>query len=210
MGLIITNEPEPGLIMGIWKITEEFDELHSYVSLLEAEEEIVNNFQSKSRKLEWLSVRALVNKILNRQVSIVYGDNRKPFLNDNSYNISISHSKDLTSVLLSNNKKVGLDLEFMSHKISKIEHKFINNNEQITNNEELRGVHLYIHWCAKEALYKICDKQDINFKQNLTILPFEIEQSGKIKGIVRNRNIHEEFDLQYELMDNYSIVWCSK
>jgi 4'-phosphopantetheinyl transferase EntD len=106
--------------------------------------------------------------------------------------------------------KVGIDLEYMSHRISSISHKFINENDSITDNEEQKKYHLYIHWCAKEALYKICDKQDINFRDSLTIEPFQPSDSGVIQGRVHNRSRNELFNLNYFSLGNYVVVWCCK
>ena len=74
----------------------------------------------------------------------------------------------------------------------------------------MRRYHLYIHWCAKEALYKICDKQDINFKENLTIFPFEPAEKGTIKGSVLNKRGVEDFILKYTKYKDYAIVWTCK
>jgi hypothetical protein len=59
-------------------------------------------------------------------------------------------------------------------------------------------------------LYKICDKEGINFRKNITIEPFEVRESGEIKGYVRTPRINESFDLWYTKYDNYSIVWTKK
>jgi 4'-phosphopantetheinyl transferase len=75
---------------------------------------------------------------------------------------------------------------------------------------EEKKYHLYIHWCAKEALYKICDKEGINFKKNITIEPFKVQESGEITGQVRTSKINESFDLYYSRYDNYAIVWTKK
>ena len=160
--------------------------------------------------MEWLSVRALLNELTEKESKIVYNEERKPFLADNSYNISISHSNKLTSVILSKNKRVGIDLEFMSHRINNIAYKFINPNEFITSNKAFEQLHMYIHWCAKEALYKICNKENINFRENLTIKPFDIEHEGFITGVHHDEAIYEEFQLKYMLRDNYVIVLCCK
>ena len=98
----------------------------------------------------------------------------------------------------------------MSHKISNISFKFINEQELITDDPEFSRYHLYIHWCAKEALYKICDKQDINFKENLTIFPFHPKNEGQIKGRVLNIHGIEDFNLFYSKYNNYTIVWTCK
>ena len=209
MSLIISKEVNDCLL-GIWKITEDYDTLLSKIRLDEEEMITLMNFKNYSRKLEWLSVRALINELTGKESRIIYNEMRKPFLKGNSFNISISHSNHLTSILLSQNKRVGIDLEFMSHRISSVSFKFLNDQELLTNDPELIRYHLYLHWCAKEALYKICDKQDINFRENLTIFPFEPKENGEIKGRVINFKGIEDFCLNYEKMDDYAIVWTSK
>jgi 4'-phosphopantetheinyl transferase len=210
MGVILKKYVDDDCLLGIWEITENYETLFSKVNLIAEEKIILNNFHNYQRKLEWLSVRILVNELLEKECRIVYNESHKPFLADNSHLISISHSKNLTSILVSSKKRVGIDLEFMSHQIHNIANKFINDKEIITNNPDQERLHLYIHWCAKEALYKICDKQDINFKKNLTIQPFELHAEDKIKGIVHNRFGEEHFLLGYFTIDGYVIVWCSK
>jgi len=209
MSLIVYREIN-NCLLGIWKITEDYDTLLSRLKLDEEEMNVLLNFKNYSRKLEWLSVRNLISEMTGKESRIIYNEMRKPFLKGNSFNISISHSNHLTSILLSKTKRVGVDLEFMSHKISSLSFKFLNNQELLTHDPELQRYHLYLHWCAKEALYKICDKQDINFRENLTIFPFEPKDKGMLKGRVINFRGLEDFLLNYERMDDYAIVWTSK
>ncbi len=197
-------------LLGLWEITEDYEILMSKLNLTEYDLGILNGFGNHARKLEWLSVRVLLKELIEKEARIVYNEMRKPFIEDRTYNISISHAMDLTSIFLSKSKHVGVDLEFMSHRISKIEHKFINKNEKITSDEDQRKFHLYIHWCAKEALYKICDKQNINFKNNLTIEPFEPKKEGSLKGWVKNEYRTEYYNLQYFTIDGYIMVYTCK
>jgi len=210
MGLAVKENVEDDCLMGLWEIEEDFDTIYSKVSLDEEEKNTLFGFKNVDRQIEWLSVRALLNELTQRNSKIIYNQEHKPFLFDNSFNISITHSRKLTSILLSKHKQVGIDLEYMSHRINKISHKFINTDEYITSNKAFELLHFYIHWCAKEALYKICDKVNINFKDNLTIKPFEIEHAGKIKGVHHNEGLYEEFWLNYQIRDNYVIVHCCK
>jgi len=210
MGLILKENIEDECIIGIWNISEEYNELFSKVFLLPEEIEILNSFSNIPRKIEWLSVRVLLREMTGKDHTIQYNGSRKPFIKGNRYNISISHSKSFSSILLSKKKKVGIDLEYMSHRISRIAHKFINDKEVITENEDKRKYHLYIHWCAKEALYKICDKQDINFKSNLTIEPFIPKNKGELNGWVHNKSRTELFKMKYFSIDNYIIVYTIK
>lgn len=200
----------PECLLGVWEITEDYDSLHAMVNLATVEKAKLDSFRNISRKLEWLSVRALAKNMLGNDTRIIYNADNKPFVKGFTHNISISHSNNLTAVLLSPDKLVGIDLEFMSGKIGKVADKFINSREVITEDPKLIKNHLYLHWCAKEAMYKICDKQDINFRDGLTVHPFSPEEQGFMKGSVTNESGQENFELEYLLHDNYALVWCCK
>jgi hypothetical protein len=97
----------------------------------------------------------------------------------------------------------------MSTNIAALAFKFINRKERVAKELDQRRYHLYVHWCAKEALYKICDKEGISIRNNITIEPFTVGESGEIKGRVQTSKINESFDLFYSKYDNYAIV-CTK
>ena len=210
MGLLLKEFVEDNCQLGIWDVIEDYEELLSKVSLLQEEKELLNSFGREFRKVEWLSVRVLLREMTGQELSIIYHDNRKPFIKGNSYHISISHSNQLSSILLSKNHKVGIDMEFMSHRINKIAHRFINSKEQVTTDEDLKRYHLYIHWCAKEALFKICDRQDVSFRKNIIIEPFNPGRKGELKGLVISKSKKECFKLNYFTIDNYIIVYTIK
>jgi 4'-phosphopantetheinyl transferase len=210
MGCITKHYLNEFSILGVWKIEEDIESILELVVLDTDERKRYKSFSSNSRKLEFLSVRALLSELLGKDAKIVYNKNNKPFLKDGSRFISISHSHKLTAILLSTNEKVGIDLEYMSTNIAAIAFKFLNRREKVTKELENRRYHLYIHWCAKEALYKICDKEGISIRKNLTIEPFELKESGEIRGHVRTDKINESFDLFYSKYDNYAIVWTKK
>jgi 4'-phosphopantetheinyl transferase len=210
MGCITKHYLNENTILGVWKIEEEINTLLEMVVIDDIDKKRFRGFASTSRKLEFLSVRALLSELLGNEARIVYNKNNKPFLRDGSRFISITHSHKLTAILTSVDERVGIDLEYMSSNINAFAFKFLNRKEKITRDNELRKYHLYIHWCAKESLYKICDKEGINFRKDITIEPFEVKDSGEIRGFVRTDRINESFDLFYSKYDNYAIVWTKK
>jgi 4'-phosphopantetheinyl transferase len=210
MGCITKHYLNESSMLGVWKIEEDLDTLMELVPLDNDERKRYRAFSSTSRKLEFLSVRALLAELVGKEAKIVYNKNNKPFLKDGSRFISISHSHKLTAILLSKDEKVGIDLEYMSSNIAAIAFKFLNWREKVTRETENRRYHLYLHWCAKEALYKICDKEGISIRKNITIEPFNVEDSGEIRGRVHTSKINETFDLFYSKYDNYAIVWTKK
>lgn len=196
--------------LAIWEITESYDDMYSRIHFFEGEQEILKNYKSDLRQLEWLSVRRLLREVRGVPTQIVYNESRKPFLFNSDQHISISHSRNLTAVLLSDTRKLGLDLEYMTQNVERVAHKFLNKDEYIVENKAKRNFHMYIHWCAKEALYKLCDKQDINFRKNLTIEPFEPDDCGEIMGWVDNKFWHDKFLLRYFTIKDYIVVYCCK
>ena len=210
MGLLFKEHFDDDIEFGIWEITQDYDTLRSNLILDDQDISTVESFKNHQRKLEWLSVRILLKTMLGKDSKIVYGPERKPYLHDNSRNISISHSKDITAILLSKKKRVGLDLEFMTDKILRIADKFLRPDELENIEKDQKLYHLYLHWCAKEALYKICDKVDINFVTNLNIEPFKPKEKGLLFGTVKNSYMNERFTLNYFTLKNYSVVWCYK
>ncbi len=210
MGCITKHYLNESTILGVWKIEEDIDTLLGMVDLDAEEKKKYKIFASTSRKLEFLSVRALLSELLGKEAKIVYNKNNKPFLRDGSRFISISHSHKLTAILCSTSDRVGIDLEYMSSNIGAIAFKFLNHREKITKDSEKRRYHMYLHWCAKESLYKICDKEGISIRNNITLEPFEVKESGECKGKVHTRKINESFDLNYTRYDNYAIVWTKK
>jgi 4'-phosphopantetheinyl transferase len=210
MGCITKHYLNESTILGVWKIEEDINTLLEMVVLDTDEKKKYKGFSSTSRKLEFLSVRALLLELLGEHARIVYNKNNKPFLKDGSRFISISHSHKLTAIICSVNERVGIDLEYMSANIGALAFKFLNRKEKITKNAADRKYHLYIHWCAKESLYKICDKEGISIRKNITIEPFEVKESGEIRGQVRTVKINESFDLNYSRYNDYAIVWTKK
>ncbi|MCJ7821453.1 MAG: 4'-phosphopantetheinyl transferase superfamily protein [Bacteroidales bacterium] len=210
MGCITKHYLNNDTILGVWKIEEDLPTLLELVEMNADDKKRYNVFRSTSRKIEFLSVRALLAELLGKEAKIVYNKNNKPFIKDGSHFISITHSSKLTAILISKTERVGIDLEYMRSNINAVAFKFLNKKEKITRKWGLRIYNLYIIWCAKESIYKICDKEGINIVRDITIEPFEVKDSGEIRGSVKNDRIDDQFTLYYSKYDNYAIVWTKK
>ena len=89
MGVFEKRELVPGCLLGSWEITEKFDQLLELVELEEDEINTLHSFGSHNRKLEYLSVRVLLKELIGKYNRILYTASKKPFLRNNSYQISI-------------------------------------------------------------------------------------------------------------------------
>ena len=198
---------EEGCLLGIWKITETREQLLGMLSHENKSEahEYLSNIKSKKRELEWLSIRVILQILTDDYKTVNHTPEGQPFLSDNSYHISISHSKDYAVVLLHKHKKVGVDIENHSNRILKIEKRFISIDEYIDPNN--RVLHLILHWCAKETLYKLMNSTKIIFKDHLHIHPFEINDKGVIEASESLTNEKIAFDIYYEVNNDFIITW---
>lgn len=198
---------EEGCLLGIWEITETSDQLLDMLSEENKEKarKYLSTVRSKKRKLEWLSIRVVLQILTNDNKTVKHTSQGQPYLSDNSYQISISHSKDYAVVILHKHKKVGVDIENYSNRILKIEKRFISDDEYI--DPKNRTLHLILHWCAKETLYKLMDSTQINFKEHLHIYPFQIQNKGVIKACESLSQDTTVFDIYYEVNPNFVITW---
>ncbi len=60
---------------------------------------------------------------------IEIADTRKPFLSNDAYHFSVSHCGKYAAVIISKDKRVGLDIEIPSPKIERVQHKFLGVDE---------------------------------------------------------------------------------
>ena len=190
MGLIVLNKKKNTSI-AVWEITKSINEINTSFQNQE-----IKKFKSKKRQLEFLCTRMLIQKI-NRNLKITYNTNGAPELNNNQF-ISISHTKKLIAVIISD-KKSGIDIELISDKALKIKSKFLSENDTLELNQEEST----LAWCAKESIYKWYQKRNINFREDIKILNILKSPSNKIHVDFKNESII----LDYLKIDNHFLVY---
>lgn len=157
-------------LLGICKISHIPNKVKESFILTQKDQEYYNNIRNSRRKNEWLATRILLNQMLNGNHQILYTQEGKPYLKDHKYDLSISHSKEYATILLSSTKQVALDIENTKRRISHLKNKFVNNNETPQNDLDLFKI-----WCAKEAIFKLVNHHPIDL-QNETIVNLRKEQ----------------------------------
>ena len=193
--------PNKNTSLLVWKVDEDFDTLISKVQLKDESFNKVEKFKSQKRKIEFLIVRILLEKIGFTDEELKYRDSGAPYL-DNAF-ISISHSSDYVAVTTSDNK-IGVDIEKNREQIFRIAHKFINNKEkEIFDTSDLET--LSIIWNAKEAMFKLCDKVGIDFRKNINVNEIDID-----KGLIEAELIFDKETKKVsgsiDIFDNHTLV----
>ena len=180
--------------IGIWEISESLEELIFLNNKID-----ISKFKNYNRKKEFLSTRLLLNKLLpNSQIS--YNKYGSPKLKNNNF-ISISHSKNLVSIIISN-RKVGIDIEEINKKPLKLSSKFISKE----NHLNLTAEKATLIWCCKEAIFKWHEKGNINFINYIKINLSIIKKNGEILAEFNNRN----YTLHYQRINTHFLVYVCK
>ena len=165
----------------------------------------------ETKKQEFLAGRLALQQALtlleHEYKGIKKDENGKPYLidyqidykDDNKENnienihISLSHSYPFACALVS--KQVsrcagtlsgacGVDIEQPKEKVLKVASRVFSENEIIFLEKDLTKNTVF--WCAKEVLYKIYGKGEVNFKENLFIFPFENQTENQTESSIKN------------------------
>lgn len=166
-----------------------------------------NNLTAK-RSIELEGKQFLLDVLLGNTSQIYYDEKGKPHLVDNSNHISISHSHDKLAIMVNEKEPTGIDIELIREKVLKIKHKFLSESELLNANNDIEKLVMY--WAAKETLYKIYGLKGVDFIEHLFINPFTKSNLGTIIGEVGLPNFKEQFALNYQIIDNYVLVYALK
>jgi phosphopantetheinyl transferase len=164
---------------------------------------ILESKKTDLSKEQFLSVRKLL-ELENPNFKIRYDKSGRPSINS-KLNISISHSKELAGIVLSNSSKIGIDVQVSESKILNITNKFLNDSEIL--NTEYDVDNLIMIWTAKESIYKALGINGASFSENI-IIDRIIEKEKKGEGHYVKGNKKIKFILNFFFLDNYTICFA--
>lgn len=188
----------------VLEVTENIDDLLLQLPELDITE--LEKHISEKRKREFLGVRIALKALLGKEIIVKYDADGKPFLADNSYHISVTHSGKWIAVMAHPTQLVGIDIEIPTDKIQKIYKRFLSATEQEALSNGNNISQLQLAWSAKEALYKIIGKEAVDFAKQLRIFPFEVKPTGKISALHIESNT--PYHLHYIQNQAYTLVYC--
>jgi phosphopantetheinyl transferase len=185
--------------------------LFSNVSLNDEESKLYKGFSNDLRKLHWLSYRNLLKELISTEEysHVIYDEFGKPYLQFNSHHLSVSHSGKYSAAIINKHSPVGIDIEITHPKIHKIVHKFLSNKEAKSIPTENNTDSLYVCWGAKEALYKLYGKMNLLFIENILLDPFAYNGAGDITGTISTNDFTQKYNLHYEKIQDYMLVYTA-
>ena len=167
--------------------------------------EKLDKANSDIKKSEILSVRHLLKEFGFSDNDLYYNENGKPMLS-NKQNISISHSKLFSSIIISD-FNISIDIEKVSDKIAKVSSKFIDYEYSFLGDLNNELERLTLIWCVKECIYKISnEKLPFIFKSNCIVTPFNLQDSSVISWLKFNGTILS-FKSYLHSFEDYKLVY---
>lgn len=197
-------------LLGIWFISESWEELLAQACLSADEKAMFGSFKNDTRKKQWLACRLLTREMLGEDFMLVYDADGKPHIREPWHYISVSHSKDMAAVMVSKHKTLGIDIELIGPRIEKVVEKFLSKDEIAAVGFVNRLNKLYVYWSAKEALYKLDGKGAPAFDQQILIGAFEYHTSGSVSGKILRPDAVKEFKVHYEETGGYMLAYATE
>ena len=189
--------------LGIWKIEETEDFFKSNVPQHRA-------VTHPHKRLQHLAGRFLLQYLFPSfpYELIKIADTRKPFLPDEQYHFSISHCGDYAAAIVSKDKRVGIDIEVPTEKISRIMYKFLSAKEhelfQLIQPDKDRIPFATLLWSVKESIFKWYGDGGVDFRREIQLRK-QHEGNETFDSLFSKNNI--ELNIHYRQFDQLVLAW---
>lgn len=195
--------------LAIWHITESAEELRALLATDKYDAQLAEK-RCEARRAEWLAVRLLLSQVLGEDKMIAYHPSGRPYLTDGSWHISVSHTQGYAAIAYHRNRRVGVDIEYISSRVERIASRFTRSEEEefikIHDAHERMMYHL-INWSAKETLYKLEDNSEAaDFRKVFAISPYALSEQGGMSVAIMLGKEHEE-KVHYTVHDDFVCTW---
>ncbi len=210
MALYLLKELDNNAKVAVWQITETEEELRVLSSTPSDEMEEISFIKSESLRKQRLAVRALLNELFEDKVYLAHHDNGKPYIENNSINISITHTEKYVAVILDRDDEVGIDIESLDRDFSVVEKKALSEDEidDLEEDREEKNEQLAIYWCAKEAIFKKMSQYNVDFVEQIEVERFRSKGEGELEATFIHKDGYEEdLELEYITFDRHVLVW---
>jgi phosphopantetheinyl transferase len=194
-----------GTKIGVWHITEKQDFFEQQVSLTQP-------IQHEQKRLQHLAGRLLLKTLFPNFPTelITIADTKKPFLPNEAYHFSISHCGAYAAAIVSEDNRVGVDIELPTEKVLRIQHKFLVQQElYVLEHLQLPLLEtVTTAWSAKEAVFKWYGLGKVDFKAHMQIVNAEINPHAMQLSIAFLKNDAPQIlQIQAQKIGNLQLTW---
>lgn len=210
MALVHYEEINPDACWGVWQIEESEQELLYLLNPTKSDDIHFESIQHDRIRLESIAsrmvVKAISERMGNEYQGIFKNKNGKPFLYNSPFHISYSHTERFAAAILHRERPCGIDMEHVQEKMLRVSTRFLSLQELENSEKDLEKICIY--WCAKEAMYKLYNLKDAEFKGNLKITPFEKQDKGILDGLIHVGSFLSKTEVHYQIFGEVMVAYC--
>jgi phosphopantetheinyl transferase len=151
---------------------------------------------------------------------ISISESKKPLLTNEKFHFSISHCGAYAAAIISENKKVGIDVEIVTPKIDLVKTKFLTEAEltvaahaekKIDASENISDHQIHtLFWSSKEAIYKWYGNGALSFKRNMALRELSFENGEGIIGASFIKDQITELKIHFRFFGELCLAWVVK
>lgn len=183
MPFYLTKVYDNGVRLAVWKLTESVEELMQGSVLAFDLEVLQQKFRVEAKLKEYIAGKiALVEALAIFDIpssEISKDEHGKPFLINSTWQMSISHTLDFIVVAFHPFLPIGVDIEKPSEKMRRIMPRLFSVEENKLVGDDV--IKMSWFWSAKEALYKLYGKRQVDFKKHLKLYCVDNQLVGEIE-----------------------------
>lgn len=197
--------------LSVWHATESSDALLRNLDLCPEDEIVYDSIRNRNRKLQWLGCRMALSHLLQTpEIGIRYNEYGKPFLVSGMANISFTHCGIFGAAICSTRCKVGIDLEQVREKISRVAERFLTPDERSMVSDEERLETLTLFWAVKETLYKLNGKPDLDIQNDICIESFDYlcAANGMLTAGMKGPVPRSGIGISYHRLNDFILAWA--
>ena len=196
-------------LWGVWSTTESTGELSRLLIPNGPDADYLETVHHPVRFHQTLASRVLAQALL-RGLDVPYAgiqkdDAGKPLLVGCPYYISLSHTEGYAAAILHRRFPVGIDIELVKEKLTKVAPRVFTNAER-----EYAAGNLFktaVYWCAKEAVFKMGAVQVLSLR-DIRLHDFEAEEAGTLFGQIEQENEPIGLQIFYRQMLTFIMAFC--
>ena len=147
-----------------------------------------SRFQNDKRRREHLAWRRVVRNELGRGVVIDYNEVGAPCVDTPNTYISVAHGGESVAVAIAD-EPVGVDIESLDRNYERVKSRFMSSSEEALSAREEWPAMV---WTAKEAIYKLYGKREVDLTEDIRITAFDAERMTLEAEVRETKGINVE------------------
>jgi phosphopantetheine--protein transferase-like protein len=206
----------PGLLVSVWRVEEDESFFLNRLTLHKGEMAKLNSFKHPERRILWLASRYCLKDMLGIESEHVHveslnTDSGKPFLSDNSFHISFSHSHKYAAAVASHTGAVAIDLEDPAKPRNLEVAKRFMNAQELAAWQSIRTKELFLSiFSAKESIIKIVGKgTSMRDDIHISFDKYDGKPNGSFHGTVQKGDIVQHYEVHYHIRSGFVLTYCN-